>query len=550
MRTFVQFLVVFALAAVFSGCGSDGKGKFQQVQQVNPPAAPVVTVDAYIKQLIFSWDAVPGATHYRLMENPDGHSGFTQTGDDIPAGMLSVTKDIAVHLHDWVNALYVVQACNSAGCSMSSEVSALDFMLDTIGYIKAPSAGGSQGFCCGFSLSAGGDKLAIGHDRSGVYILDVFETDLFPEVSIDGSMAVFSLSADGNTLAVGAVDNSGATGINGDESDSTAPDSGAVYLYRFNGDTWGRQAYIKASNTGTDDSFGYRSIALSADGNTLVVGAHREDSSAVGINGDQSDNSADGSGAAYLFRFDGNDWSQQAYIKASNTVNSDDFGFSVALSADGNTLVVGAPDQDSCATGVNGDQHDIACTFLQSNFEDFGAAYLFRFDGEDWSQQAFIKGQIQPHQSFGKKLALSADGNSLAVSEPSGLSDTLSGARVFRFDGTDWYQEAYFFTGDYGDPASSSDFARAISLSADGDTLALGSGDDSSATGINGDPTKGGAYDSGAVHLFRFDGISWVYKAYVKAPNPEEGDAFGGSVALSADGTTLVASAAGAAYVY
>ena len=120
-------------------------------------------------------------------------------------------------------------------------------------------------------------------------------------------------------------------------SDSLA-DAGAVYVFIRNGTVWSQQAYIKASNAGSGDRFG-NSVALSGD--TLAVGAYREESSATVINGDESDNSLTEAGAVYVFTRSGGTWSQQAYIKASNTGSGDRFGWSVALSGD--TLAVGRP---------------------------------------------------------------------------------------------------------------------------------------------------------------------------------------------------------------
>ena len=115
---------------------------------------------------------------------------------------------------------------------------------------------------------------------------------------------------------------------------------------------WSQQAYLKASNTGAGDGFGY-SVALAGD--TLAVGAPFEGSNATGVNGNQADNSAP-SGAVYVFTRTGGVWTQQAYLKASNTDASDEFGIAVALV--GETLAVGAWDEDSNATGVNGNQAD------------------------------------------------------------------------------------------------------------------------------------------------------------------------------------------------
>src|SRR5215510_4512253 len=106
--------------------------------------------------------------------------------------------------------------------------------------------------------------------------------------------------------------------------------------------------YVKASNPHIDAKLGFgsaltgRTLALSRDGNTLAVSAPDESSAATGINGNQKDDSASGSGAVYVFTRAGagRPWTQQAYIKASNTGAYDSFGFSLALNANGSTLAV------------------------------------------------------------------------------------------------------------------------------------------------------------------------------------------------------------------
>jgi len=470
------------------------------------PAALTVTVDAEIKQLNFSWTELAGATHYRLFENADGHSGFTQIGADIPAGTLSANVKISVHMFDFVNALYIVQGCDAASCTDSSEISVTDVMLSTIGYFKASNSGDYQF----------GSEIA--------------------------------LSADGATMAVGAnTESSNATGINGDQSDSSANASGAVYLFRYDGADWFQQAYIKASNSETGDQFG-ESLALSADGNTLVVGTGSEASSATGINGDQDDNSASGSGAVYVFRFDGTDWFQQAYVKASNSEADDNFGGSLALSANGNTLVVGAGSEASSATGINGDQDD--------NSSSSGAAYVFRFDGTDWFQQAFVKASNgEAGDGFGGSLASSSDGNTVVIgsggesSNATGIdgnqsdnSAEASGAvYVFRYDGTDWFQQAYV-------KASNTDVAdafgggrrRQLGLSGDGNTLAVGAyNEQSNATDVNGDHNDNSVDRAGAAYVFVYDGADWSQSAYIKSSKAVSAKRFGYRIALSADGTTL-----------
>jgi hypothetical protein len=174
-----------------------------------------------------------------------------------------------------------------------------------------------------------------------------------------------SVAVSGDTVVVGAcAEASATTGVNGNQSDNSAPVSGAAYVFVRNGTTWTQQAYLKASNTGVEDYFG-ESVAVSGD--TVVVGAFGEDSAATGVNGNQGDNSASIAGAAYVFVRNGTTWTQQAYLKASNTGADDYFG-TVAVSGD--TVVVGAYYEASAATGVNGDQAD-------NSVHGAGAAYVF-----------------------------------------------------------------------------------------------------------------------------------------------------------------------------
>jgi ABC-type Fe2+-enterobactin transport system substrate-binding protein len=178
-----------------------------------------------------------------------------------------------------------------------------------------------------------------------------------------------------------------------------------VYVFTRTGGVWSQQAYVKASNTGAGDGFGW-SVAL--DGDTLAVGAPGEASSATGINGTQTDNSAVISGAVYVFTRTGGVWSQQAYVKASNTETGDQFGDSVAL--DGDTLAVGAPGEASGATGINGNQDNNSGVIS-------GAVYVLVRDGGVWSQQAYVKASnTEAGDGFGWSVAL--DGNTLAVGAP------------------------------------------------------------------------------------------------------------------------------------
>jgi len=358
-----------------------------------------------------------------------------------------------------------------------------------------------------------------------------------------------SVAASGDTVVVGApFESSSATGVNGDQTDTSFPTAGATYVFVRTGTHWRQEAYLKASNPGAGDYFG---ISVAISGDTVVVGANRESSSATGVNGDGSDNSAIDSGAAYVFVRNGTNWSQQAYLKASNAEGAglyygDFFGSSVAVSGD--TIVVGALLEASNATGVNGDQNDNSAFYA-------GAAYVFVRTGETWSQQAYLKASNTEsgghYGFFGRSVAVSGDtvvvgANQEASGAPgvngnqNDTSAPLSGAAyVFVRTGTNWAQQAYLKA---SNPRQGDIFGYSVALS--GDTVVVGAPEeDGSATGVNGNQGENTATNSGAAYIFVRRGTNWNQQAYLKASNAEgatspielHGDEFGWSVAVSAD---------------
>lgn len=291
--------------------------------------------------------------------------------------------------------------------------------------------------------------------------------------------------------------------------------------------------YFKASNAESFDNFG-TAIALSADGSTLAVGAPIESSRGT----DPADNGAVGSGAVYVFKRDGTRWSQQAYLKAAPVHDFDWFGFSLALSADGSTLAVGAIFDANSGTGVNGPIDELA--------PRSGAVYVFANSGTTWSQQAYVKpSNTNAGDEFCTALALSADGNTLAVGAPR-KSDPFSqqgAAYVFTRTGTTWVEQAYLKA---SNPGGDDHFGSAVALSADGSTLAIGARfERSAARGVGGDPNDNTLFHAGAAYVLTRTGTAWSHRAYVKASNTEGEDEFGSAVALSADGRTLVVGAPG-----
>jgi hypothetical protein len=111
-----------------------------------------------------------------------------------------------------------------------------------------------------------------------------------------------ALSGDGSVAAIGAsLEDSNATGINGNQNNESATEAGAAYLFVRTGTTWQQQAYIKGSNTEAYDEFG-SSLAMDRSGRTIVASARGEDGGSRGEGGKQTDNSVDEAGAVYVFR--------------------------------------------------------------------------------------------------------------------------------------------------------------------------------------------------------------------------------------------------------
>jgi hypothetical protein len=314
-----------------------------------------------------------------------------------------------------------------------------------------------------------------------------------------------SVAVSGNTVVVGApFEDSSATGVNGDQNNNGAGNSGAVYVFTRNGTTWSQQAYLKASNTGAGDSLGFE---VSISGDTIVAGAQYEDSSATGVNGNGADNSATDSGAAYVFVRDGTAWSQQAYLKASNTGAGDLFATSVSIS--GNTVVVGAILEDSNATGIDGDQSDNSAL-------NAGAAYVFDRNAGVWSQQAYLKAS---NTGAGDLFGLAAsiwndtvvvtayweDSSATGVSgnqADNSASDSGAAYLFVRTAGV-WSQQAYLKASNTG---AGDQFGYSVAVS--GDSVVVGTyQEDSSTTGVNGNGADNSATNSGAAYVFAIFGI-------------------------------------------
>ncbi|WCL50545.1 putative Ig domain-containing protein [Leptospira sp. GIMC2001] len=306
---------------------------------------------------------------------------------------------------------------------------------------------------------------------------------------------------------------------------------------------WTQEAYIKATNSGSNDEFGN---GLSISGDTIVVSAQFEGSNQTTItNGStaSSDNSATNSGALYVFRRSGNAWAQEAYIKSSNSNISDEFGYSVAISGD--TIVAGAVNEDSNqSTITNG-----ATSSGDNTLSNSGAAYVFRRSGTTWAQEAYLKASnANAADQFGNSVAIdmdtivigscAEDSNQTtitngATSSVDNSSVNSGAAYVYKRIGSNWNQEA-FIKASNADPGDSF-----CSVSISSDTIAVGSNlENSNQTTItNGAAASlnNGMSASGAVYIFRRSGTTWTEEAYIKASNAGSNDQFGLHLDISQD---------------
>jgi hypothetical protein len=321
-------------------------------------------------------------------------------------------------------------------------------------------------------------------------------------VAADGVASDFfgqsvAISSDGNTAIIGAhYDNN----------------KGSAYIYIRSGTTWSQQAKLVAADGATSDEFG-NSVAISSDGNTAIIGAYLDD--------DKGSNS----GSAYIFTRAGTTWSQQAKLVAADGAASDYFGWSVAISSDGNTAIIGAYLDDD--KGSNS-----------------GSAYIFTRAGTTWSQQAkLVAADGAASDYFGNSVAISSDGNT-AIIGAHGDDDkgTNSGsAYVFTRAGTTWSQQAKLVA---ADGAAEDYFGISVAISGDGNTAIIGAYLDND---------KG--TDSGSAYIYIRSGTTWSQQAKLVAADGTADDQFGNSVAISGDGNTAIIGAyyddsKGSAYIF
>ncbi|MDH5655423.1 MAG: putative Ig domain-containing protein [Spirochaetia bacterium] len=377
-----------------------------------------------------------------------------------------------------------------------------------------------------------------------------------------------AVAIDGDYAVIGAYhETSGDSGIINDDDasitdSSSASTAGAVYVLKRDlaSGNWIQDAYLKPSNTKSNDEFG-NDVAISGD--SIIVAAWNEDSNATSITNDDGSHSgtygstSDNPGTAFIFKRDAatGDWIQDAHLKASNSQTGDNFGSSVSIY--GEYAAVGASNEDSNATSITNSDGSVSGTDAGPS-DNYGAVYIFRRNSSgDWIQDAYLKvPESDTDDDFGEAVTLHGaflaassrkeDSNQTGITNTDDTADTDNssdaGGAVYLFKldtGTGlWSQDAYLKASNSG---SGDEFGKSIDLY--DNQLIVGSwkedSHDTAVSNIDGthsaltDATS--SEDYGAAYIFKRDAVSgnWIQDAYLKPSDGVSLDRFGESVSVN-----------------
>jgi len=349
-------------------------------------------------------------------------------------------------------------------------------------------AGASQANPYG-SVNQGAAYVAL-FSGAGMVEMDRLTGSESKDAYVGDALAV---SDDGNTVLVGAPE----------ADDDGKMSMGAAYVFTYTASGWAQQARLAAPDGAAIDRFG-GSVALSADGNLALVGAYNATIEGVS-----------GAGAAYVFTRSGGTWTFLKKMQPDEPGSNGNYGFSVAVSDDGNTFLIGEPGSDVLSHANQ------------------GGAYLQSRSGATWYAPEFINigwAYCTDGCFAGWSVALSGDGLTAVVGAPqadiNGQADS-GAAFVFVQDGALVKKQA-----DLLPPTSQTKelFGRAVAISEAGSRVVIGA---------PGQPAVG----SGAAYAFTRSGSTWTRVASLHAAQVQSGANFGESVALSGDGQAFLVGA-------
>ena len=276
----------------------------------------------------------------------------------------------------------------------------------------------------------------------------------------------YSVSISGNTAIIGAPFK---------DSSENGFDAGGAYIYEHNGSTWIEKEILEANDKEAGDYFGF---STSISGDTAIIGAFR-----AGIGG-----------AAYIYKYNGSTWIEQAKLEPSDKETDDYFGQSVSIS--GNIAIVGARNEDTGGSNA-------------------GAAYIYQYDGSTWVEQAKLQASDKKANSwFGFSTSISGDTAVVGAMQ-------VGTAYIYKYNGSNWVEQTKLQA---SDNSTSNRFGYSVSISDDTNTLVIG------------EPKRSnGETDTGAAYIFEYNGSSWVEKITLEANDKEARDQFGSSVSIFGD---------------
>ena len=315
-----------------------------------------------------------------------------------------------------------------------------------------------------------------------------------------------SISSDGSTAIVGAA-----------YSNDNGYGTGSAYIYELVKDVW-QETKLLASDGAYNDLFGL-SVSISSDGTIAIVGARYDD------------DNASNSGSAYIYELVGGVW-QETKLTASDGASGDHFGYSVSISSDGTTAIVGAFHDDD-------------------NGSNSGSAYIYELVGGVWEETKLLASDGAGTDMFGISVSISSDGSTAIVGAHTDDDNGFNSgsAYIYELIGGVWEETKLVAS----DGASGDDFGSSVSISGDGTTAIVGA--------ANSDDDDNGS-QSGSAYIYELVGGVWEETKLV-ASDGASTDFFGISVSISSDGSTAIVGAyfmpffadgngsdSGSAYIY
>lgn len=390
------------------------------------------------------------------------------------------------HRMEWSRPLGLVASCVACVSLCASSV----FAEAAIDSVKLLASDGAAGDRFGRATAVSDDVLVVGADLADANGVDSGAAYVFRwngTVWVEEAKLVPADATAGEECGQRIDVDGNVVVVNGRLHDAMGYRSGAAWVFRWNGSVWTEEQKLVPSDGGALETFG---DSLAVRGDTIVVGASQQYTS--------------GPGAAYVFHWNGTSWVEQAKLTASDAAGNDEFGMAAALG--GERAVIGAWRSDHNGFGS-------------------GSAYVFRRIGTGWVEEARllpIDGESLDY--FGNNVAIDGDRILVGASWDYVGGMKTGSAYVFQLGDGGWIQEAKLVPPD----GQGGDEFGFTGLDIDGDLALIGSYRDNDLGSL-----------SGSAYLFSRTGSTWTAIAKMTACDGTQDDRFGISAALRG-GTAFV----------